>query len=117
MCATLLILSGCAAVPPRGGPEVALSGTCEAWRQAGEPERAAATFQNEAHDGLHALAGDARLSRQAAARVLEAKYHVEADIEQERPDPAELRDHLRTLYVAAAAAATELDAEVEECGR
>lgn len=61
----------------------AYDGTCDAFRLAadGSTSEAEATFQDEAHEGLHLLAERLiDIDRAVAADLLEAKQRVEADL-------------------------------------
>ena len=81
---------------------------CEARdRAVRDAAEAEAIFLDRAHDGLHDLAREvAEVDRSAAARLLEAKQSVEADIE--RPSSgASLEVHLEEL-IASARRALEL---------
>jgi hypothetical protein len=74
-------------------------------------------FYDRSHDGLHALAARAfQVDTTAAARLLEAKYPVEALLEGD-PTPAQLTSALGDLADATAAAARALgEPGVERCG-
>jgi len=96
----LLALSGCGAGTSVGGGEpsgaelgVSVAAVCAALEQV-EADRSAAvaTFQNDAHHRLHALAAAPELDRSSAARLLEAKARVEAAIAGDAPSVALRRD-------------------------
>lgn len=95
--------------------EAATAGMCAA--TAALPDLAATrrAFVNDAHDALHALAADPRLTRSAAARVLEAMDLVERDFEWSAQATALAHD-LAELSKAAAAALTGLAMDVPPCG-
>ena len=67
-----------------------------------------------AHDALHGLAGDPRLSRSLSARVLEAMQKVEADFSQ-TPDVAMLSGDLAELRASADTALRALGEDVPAC--
>jgi hypothetical protein len=72
------------------------------------PDESAAlrAFTNLAHDALHGLAGDARLSRSTAAAVLRSMTAVEDDFAV--PGSARLATDLATLHDATDEALVEL---------
>lgn len=72
-------------------------------------------FVNDAHDALHTLAADPRLTRPAAAHVLEAIDQLERDFEASADVPAVASD-LANLSTAAAAALQELGIDAPSCG-
>ena len=80
------------------------------------PDRSASerAFSNLAHDALHGLAAEPRLSRAMSARILEAMERVEADFR--RPTNVEvLSTDLGELQVSADAALRALSREVPAC--
>ena len=64
-----------------------------------DPSSAVAIFQNDAHDGLHALAAAPALDRSDAARLLEAKARIEEAISGDAPS-RDLRQDLVELVAA-----------------
>ncbi len=95
-------------------PALSSSGVCEAI--AALPDEAAAerAFANLAHDALHGLAGDPRLSRAMSAPVLEAMEKVESDF-RGSGDVAVLRDDLVELLAVADAALVTLGVAAPGC--
>jgi hypothetical protein len=95
------------------------AGLCEAMEVArnDDVEAARAAFYDRSHDGLHELAADANeVDPAAAAGLLEAKFRVEAMLD-ESPDPAELTAALDTLADATAGAAEVVgEGDVNGCG-
>lgn len=81
---------------------------------AGDPSSAVALFQNDAHDGLHALAAAPALDRSAAARLLEAKSRVEESISAAAP-PERLREDLVELVAAMEVALSDLGLDPRPC--
>jgi hypothetical protein len=84
-----------------GGDGGIVAALCEARNRAvHDAAEAEAIFLDRAHDGLHHLAREvAEVDRSAAARLLEAKQAVEADIE--RPSSgAGLEEHLEALIAS-----------------
>ena len=73
-------------------------------------------FVNEAHDALHALAADPRLTRSAVARVLAAMDRLERDFDVPAEAPV-LAGDFADLSTAASAALVELGIDVPSCGR
>lgn len=73
-------------------------------------------FVNEAHDALHALAADPRLTRSAVARVLAAMDRLERDFDVPAEAPV-LAGDFADLSTAASAALVELGVDVPSCGR
>ena len=80
-----------------------------------DPSSAVAIFQNDAHDGLHALAAAPALDRSAAARLLEAKARVEEAISASAPSQ-QLRHDLVELSAATENALAALGLEPPACG-
>ena len=76
---------------------------------------AVAIFQNDAHDGLHALAALPALDRSAAARLLEAKARVEEAMAAGAPSQ-QLRQDLVELSAATDIALAALGLEPPACG-
>jgi hypothetical protein len=117
-----LLLSACSPIGSGSGAasqsalglSVSSAGVCEAI--AALPDRAAAerAFTNMAHDALHGLAGDPRLSRSISARLLEAMQKVEADFSR-TPDAALLSADLAELHASADSALQALGEEVPAC--
>jgi len=88
---------------------------CEAQEAAPrDPEQARIAFFDRAHDPLHDIAAAAQeVDRSSAARLLEAKQAVEADLERMRgPD---LAPDLGRLVAATRAALMELSVSVPGC--
>ena len=74
-----------------------------------------AAFQNRAHETLHHVAAVAEEEDgAAAAALLEAKFAVEADLEQDEA-PAGLADHAAALAGATAAAIRVIGFTAEAC--
>ena len=74
-----------------------------------------AAFQNRAHETLHHVAAVAQeQDTAAAAALLEAKFAVEADLEQDEA-PAGLADHAATLADATAAAIRVVGLDAGAC--
>jgi hypothetical protein len=89
-------------------------GVCEAIAALPDPAAAERAFTNVAHDALHGLAGDPRLSRSMSARVLEAMQRVEADFSRSA-DVATLSGDLAELHTSADSALEALGEEVPAC--
>jgi hypothetical protein len=96
------------------GLSASSAGVCEAIAALPDPVAAERAFTNVAHDALHGLAGDPRLSRALSARVLEAMQKVEADFSR-TPDVALLSGDLAELHVSADSALQALGEEVPSC--
>ena len=119
---TALLLSACSPTGSGSGTPsqsaVGLSassaGVCEAIAALPDPAAAERAFTNVAHDALHGLAGDPRLSRSMSARVLEAMQRVEADFSRP-PDVAVLSGDLAELHASADSALQALVEEVPAC--
>jgi hypothetical protein len=119
---TALLLSACSPTGSGPGtpgqPAIGLSassaGVCQAIAALPDPAAAERAFTNVAHDSLHGLAGDPRLSRSLSARVLEAMQKVEADFSQ-TPDVASLSGDLAQLRASADAALQALGEDVPAC--
>jgi hypothetical protein len=90
-------------------------GLCHAIAGLPDPATVKRTFANEAHDGLHRLAADGRLTAPMTARVLEAMQRVEADLGASPPPPA-ISGDLVDLKAAADAALQALGVEMSTCG-
>ncbi len=67
------------APPPGAGLPAAATGLCDAIAAAPDAVAVERAFANEAHDLLHELAADPRLSRADAELVLQTMQQVEAD--------------------------------------
>jgi hypothetical protein len=91
---------------------------CEARGQAvHDAAEAKAIFVDRAHDGLHELARDvAELDRSAAARLLEAKQAVEAEIERPSGGTA-LAEHLEALIASTRRALEATNQPVSGCAQ
>jgi hypothetical protein len=98
---------------PIGQDDVS-AGLCHAIAGLPDPATVARTFTNEAHDGLHRLAADGRLSAPTAARVLESMQRVEADLGAS-PVPFAISGDLVDLKAAADAALQGLGVETSTC--
>jgi hypothetical protein len=115
-----LALAACAPVgsapqaseAPIGLP-LASWGVCAAMLAVPDTSAAERAFTNLAHDQLHSLAADARLSRAMSARVLETMGAVESDFG--RPPRATLADDLAELHAAADGALRALGLAPPEC--
>lgn len=118
----LLALTACGAgISPEGsepsGDALRATGTavCSSLDLvATDSSSAVAIFQNDAHDGLHALAAVPGLDRSATARLLEAKARVEEAISADASSPA-LREDLVELAAATEAAMADLGLKSESC--
>ncbi len=91
------------------------AGLCHAIAGLPDPATVKRTFTNEAHDGLHRLAADGRLTAPMTARVLEAMQRVETDLGASPPPPA-ISGDLIELKAAADAALQALGVEMSTCG-
>ena len=117
-----LVLSACSpganapAVPSQAAIGLAASsaGVCQAIDALPDVTAAERVFTNVAHEALHALAADRRLSRSLSARVLEAMQKVEADFSGSTGASA-LSDDLAELQVSTDAALGALGEEVPAC--
>ena len=117
-----LVLSACSPAGAGSGtpgqPSLGLSassaGVCQAIAALPDTSAAERAFTNMAHDALHGLAGDPRLSRSMSARVLEAMQRVEADFSR-TPDVAVLSGDLAELHASADSALQALGEEVSAC--
>ena len=96
------------------GLSASSAGVCEATAALPDTSAAERAFTNVAHDALHGLAGDPRLSRSLSARVLEAMQKVEADFSR-TPDVALLSGDLAELHASADAALQALGEDVPAC--
>ncbi len=101
---------------PALGLDSASSGLCDA--AAGLPDRVAVerAFTNDAHDALHLLAAEPRLSRSISGRVLETMDRVEMDFD-DSADPAVLEADLAALGTATDEALGVLGIDVPACPR
>ena len=90
------------------------AGVCQALDALPDVTAAERAFTNVAHEALHGLAADPRLSRSVSARVLEAMQKVEADFSGSTGASA-LRDDLAELKVSTDAALGTLGEEVPAC--
>jgi hypothetical protein len=117
-----LVLSACSTTgtvsgtpnQPGLGPSASSSGVCKAIVALPDLPAAERAFTNLAHDALHELAAEPRLSRSMSARVLEAMNKVEADFSRS-PDVAVLSADLAELHASADSALQELGQEVPAC--
>jgi hypothetical protein len=117
-----LVLSACSpganapAVPSQAAIGFAASsaGVCRAIDALPDVTAAERAFTNVAHEALHGLAADPRLSRSMSARVLEAMQKVEADFGGSTGASA-LSDDLAELQVSTDAALGALGEEVPAC--
>ena len=76
---------------------------------------AKAIFLDRAHDELHDLAGEvAEIDRSAAARLLEAKQAVEAELER-RSSSADLAEELRALIASTRRALEVISGSAPSC--
>jgi mRNA-degrading endonuclease toxin of MazEF toxin-antitoxin module len=118
----VLVLGACAAQAPSAsvtppaatGLEIVSAGLCDALAALPVESAAARVFTNIAHEPLHRLAADPRLSRTMAARILETMQRVEADIPSSA-DAATLGRDLAELRSAALAALDSLGIAVPSC--
>jgi hypothetical protein len=90
------------------------AGVCQAIDALPDVTSAERAFTNVAHEALHGLAADPRLSRSVSARVLEAMQKVEADFSGSTGASA-LSDDLAELQVSTDAALGALGEEVPLC--
>jgi hypothetical protein len=90
------------------------AGVCQAIDALPDVTAAERVFTNVAHEALHGLAADPRLSRSVSARVLEAMQRVEADFSGSTGASA-LGDDLAELQVSTDAALGALGEEVPAC--
>jgi hypothetical protein len=90
------------------------AGVCQAIDALPDVPAAERAFTNVAHEALHGLAANPRLSRSMSARVLEAMQKVETDFSGSTGASA-LRDDLAELQVSADAALGALGEEVPAC--
>jgi hypothetical protein len=117
-----LVLSACSpgANGPAASSQAAIGlaassvGVCQAIRALPDVTAAERAFTNVAHEALHGLAADPRLSRSVSARVLEAMQKVEADFGGPSGASA-LGDDLAELQVSTNAALGALGQEVPAC--
>jgi hypothetical protein len=87
---------------------------CQALNALPDVTAAERAFTNVAHEALHGLAADPRLSRSVSARVLEAMQKVEADFSGSTAASA-LSDDLGDLQASTDAALGALGEEVPAC--
>jgi hypothetical protein len=117
----LLLLGACS---PAASPTVAVneaargvaasSGLCAAIVALPDASASERAFTNLAHDALHGLAADPRLTRPMSARVLEAMERIETDFSGSASLTA-TTDDLRGLRDATDAALVALGVEVPAC--
>ena len=93
----------------------AAAGLCAA--RAGLPDLTGTkrAFVNDAHDALHTLAADPRLTRSAAKHVLEAMDRLERDFDASAEAPS-LASDLADLTAATSDALLELGIDMPSCG-
>lgn len=96
------------------GLGAAVVGLCSATATLPDIEGSRRAFVNQAHDPLHALAADPRLTRTAAASVLEAMNRVERDLDTAATAEVLAMD-LGALAFAGRAALVELGIRVASC--
>jgi hypothetical protein len=119
-----LVLSACS--PGASGPAVpsqaaigfaaSSAGVCQAIDALPDVTAAERAFTNVAHEALHGLAADPRLSRSVSARVLEAMQKVEADFSGSTGASA-LREDLAALQVSTDEALRALGQAVPACAQ
>jgi hypothetical protein len=102
--------------PGQGDAAAASSGVCLARLALPDATVAARAFTDLAHDALHRLAADTRLSRSAAAAILETMQRSETDLGH-APISAELATDLDALQDATDAGLTALGEVVPPCAR
>ena len=90
------------------------AGVCQAIEALPDVTAAERAFTNVAHEALHGLAADPRLSRSVSARVLEAMQKVEADFSGSTAASA-LGDDLAELQISTDVALGALGEEVPVC--
>ena len=100
--------------PGKDDPTAASSGLCEARHDLPDVAAARRAFTDLAHEALHRLAADTRLSRAMAAAILESMERSEADLSH-APSAAELATDLDALQAATDAALTTLGEAVPTC--
>jgi hypothetical protein len=117
-----LVLSACSpgADAPATSSQTAIglaassAGVCQAIGALPDQTAAERLFTNVAHEALHGLAADPRLSRSVSARVLETMQTVEADFSGST-GASSLGDDLAELQVSTDAALRALGEEVPAC--
>jgi hypothetical protein len=122
MICLVLALGACtpAASAPQAGGEgpvglpLASWGVCAAMLAVPDTSAAERAFTNLAHDQLHSLAADGRLSRAMSARILETMGAVETDFGR-RPATATLAGDLAELHAAADVALRALGLTAPAC--
>jgi hypothetical protein len=97
-------------------PTSASSGVCTARLALPDVAAAGRAFTDLAHEGLHRLAADSRLSRSKAAGILEAMERSEADL-SDSPSAADLAPDLDALQIATDEALKALGQVVPACAR
>ncbi|MEO8625295.1 MAG: hypothetical protein ABI452_01215 [Candidatus Limnocylindrales bacterium] len=107
-----LALAGCSTASD--GPAAASTGVCRAAAVLPDVAMAQRIFINEAHDPLHALAANARLPRDDAARVLTTMAVVEHDFDV-KVVAGQLEADLIALRVAADAALQAIGERPPDC--
>jgi hypothetical protein len=96
------------------GRSASSAGVCQAISALPDTSAAERAFTNVAHDALHGLAAEPRLSRAMSARILEAMQKVEDDFSRS-PDAAVLSADLTDLHTSADSALQALGEEVPGC--
>ncbi len=111
--ALLFVVTGCGdGSDGSEEPDPLVAELCQAVEDAAgaDVDAARAQFTDRAHQPLHELAAEVtQVDRTLAARLLEAKEQVEADLDQRNLEPDVLADDLATLAEAASAAQALLD--------
>jgi hypothetical protein len=119
-----LALTACtpaASAPPSGdeamaGLPLSSRGICAAMLALPDTQAAERAFTNLAHDRLHDLAADPRLSRAMSGRILETMGVVETDFGRS-PAAATLADDLAELHAAAETALRAIGLTAPACVR
>lgn len=108
-------VSGSSLPSPTTTPLASVSlGLCGVIASLPDGPAAQRVFINVAHQGLHELAGDARLARSTSGRILEAMENVEADFARSPVDRAVGGD-LTALKTAVDGALHELGVAPPSC--
>jgi hypothetical protein len=102
--------------PRQIDPKSASSGVCQARLDLPDVTEAGRAFTDLAHEALHRLAADSRLSRSMAAAILETMERSETDLGH-APSAAALSADLDALQVATDVALTALGETVPPCAR
>jgi hypothetical protein len=112
-----IVLAGEPAPVPVRRLTAAVEGLCTALQQAPDsPAAAEATFYDQSHATLHAIARALEdVDRPAAAALLEAKQRVEADFAGGLASGGRVADDLRPLVAATSAGLARLEVKAPAC--